>query len=798
MNRRGAEIAGVEFLKIWPVLLAVCVLAPSCAPGDEADRARIETIKSRLVPRIRQSTEFTPTPPVVEIGVEARAEALAKRYVELLRDRYIVVLEDDATLTLGPGAPASVASRHGAVPTHVYKHAIKGFAARLSATQRANLEADPQVRFIQPDGIMYVTTDVPIPTGIDRVDADVNPTANIDTSDDRVDVRVAIIDTGIDLDHGDLDVEGGFDFVSFDGVDTEGDDLHGHGTHCGGTVAAFDDDYDFGPTGYEKAVMGVAPGAKLWAVRVLDENGAGLVSDIIDGINWITGCVNGSDTACALTNAPQIKVANMSLGCECDDTDCWCDDACTGFANCNDALRYAIDTLVLAGVTLVTSAGNDSRDVGDEDTTCHVSPSCYDSPIVVAAMTDFDGKRGSASPCPDNCYYTSNTDDDISSYSNFGAQVDIIAPGTCITSTFHKTGCNDCVLADDQCGFPKVVCVTSPVSYKCCNNSNCNSGCSAEHSCGAGKNGLCYDGDGNVYCCIHGPYTMMSGTSMSSPHVVGGAALFIHEYHRNNGSYPSPDQVKDALTGNGESPPCGSGTGSWCTNLPGVPGLFVGEHRDSIEVSGYTVDDSILDGAGYGYVGTTTTTDYFYDGSQGVEMGVNDSDGGVHGYSMVNFCLSKHDLSDPLYDYFKASAYVRFDAHTDWTGFAISTEDGSDTDVWLYWWWIRADGTVLDELDRFGGASVFGTTSWHLVEITVDRRDPVSSNHTASLTVDTSVEASIPLETIWDWDDEGVGASDFGMRCLSFFSGVTDDTVQDMYVDRVYLRSLPGGTYDPP
>jgi subtilisin family serine protease len=760
-----------------PLLVAALALGltSSCSTDDDVDPAQVESIKLELISQPETPTAYSP--PVGTLDPDAQAEELAKKYVELLRDRYIVVLEENATLTTGNGDPEEVASRHGVTPHHVYRHALRGFSATLSEQQHETLEADPQVSFIQPDGLMYAT-DILVPTGIDRVDADLSPTARIDTTPGSVDVTVAIIDTGIDLDHPDLDVVGGRDFVSFDSVDTLGDDLYGHGTHCAGTVAAFDNGYDFGPSGYQEAVMGVAPGAPLWAVRVLDENGAGLVTDIINGIDFITGCVDGSDSSCP-TSARAIKVANMSLGCECDDTNCWCDDDCSG-VNCNDALREAINDMVAAGVTLVTSAGNDSRDVGT-DSSCLVSPSCYDSPIVVAAMTDFDGERGERSTCPSNCYYTSDTDDDISSYSNFGTQVDIIAPGTCIRSTYHRTGCNDCVLAAEQC-TGETACTTTPGSYKCC-NSACHNCSTTEYHCPAGKNGLCFGSStGDVYCCIHGPYTMMSGTSMASPHVTGGAALFIDAYHRNTGDYPTPAQVKAGLTTNGDALPCGSGTGSSCTSLPGTPGLFVGEHMDSIEGSGYTVDDMLLDGDGF----ASRTTSQALDGTQSVGMGVHDSTtGGTHGYSLVNFCLSKDDLANPIDDYFKASAYVRFDSHTDWTGFGVSTEDSPGHHAWLYWWWIRADGTVLDEFDRLGGASVFGTTDWHLVEITVDRR----SADVASLGVDGAVETDIPLSN-WDPTSEG-------MRCLFFFSGVTEDTYQDMYVDRVHVRAQPGGVYWP-
>ena len=748
--------------------LLVLLVSSSCATEDEVDPAFVESIRQRLTSPA--GDPILHSDPVVSLDTEEQAEYLAKRYAEFLRDRYIVVLDENAILTLGNGDPAAVANRHGVTPHHVYRHAVRGFSATLSAQQRENLQGDPQVKSIQPDSLLH-TTDLAVPHGIDRVDADLNPTAKIDTSDERVGVTVAIIDTGIHLSHGDLNVQGGIDLCTIDSppVDNGGEDVHGHGTHCAGTVGALDDGYNFGVSGYRQGVMGVAPGVPLWAVRVCDASGSCATSDIVDALDWITGCVDGSDTSCP-SGARDIKVANMSLGCECG-PDCYC-------GGTGDVKRIAIDAMAAAGVTLATSAGNDDTDVGTQGDGCLVTPSCFDTPIVVASMTDFDGTRGRLSTCPSNCYYTGDTDDDTASYSNYGSQVDIIAPGTCIRSTYHRTGCNDCVRACTDATYD-TYCEIATRQYTCCRNSSCSSCDGTTYDWPADKTGLCYDGDGNVYVCVHADYAMMSGTSMASPHVAGAAALFIDEYHRNNGAYPTPDQVKAALTTNGDALPCGTGTGSSCRDLSGTPGLFVGEHRDSIEVSGYSVD-ALLQGDGFAFGSTSQA----YDGTQSVEMGVHDvTTGGTHGYSLVKFCLTKNELDNPIDDYFRASARVRFDAHTDWTGFGISTEDGADTDIWLYWWWIRGDGTVLDTFDRLGGASVFGTTAWHLVEITVDRR----SANVASLGVDGTVETGIPLSN-WDPTSES-------MRCLFFFSGVTEDTDQGMYVDRVHVRSQPGGVY---
>ncbi|MBW2263015.1 MAG: S8 family serine peptidase, partial [Deltaproteobacteria bacterium] len=399
--------------------LLVLIVSSSCASGDAVDPAFVETIRQRLTSQA--GDPILHSPQEIALDVDERAEELAKKYTEFLRDRYIVVLDKNAILSLGNGDPAALANRHGVTPHHVYRHALRGFSATLSEQQLESLQSDPQVQSIQPDSLLH-TTDIPVPYGIDRADADLNPTARIDASDERVGVTVAIIDTGIDLDHADLNVQGGIDqcTVTGDPVDNGGNDVHGHGTHCAGTVGAIDDGYDFGPSGGLEAIMGMAPGVALWAVRVCDASGSCLDSDMIDGIDWIAGCVT-TPSSCP-PGAGNIKVANMSLGCECIETGCYCGDP--------DATRIAIDGLVAAGVTFVTSAGNDDTNVGTQGSGCLVTPACFDSPIVVASMTDFNGARGGGAGCPGNCGYSSNTDDDTASYSNYGAQVDIIAPGT--------------------------------------------------------------------------------------------------------------------------------------------------------------------------------------------------------------------------------------------------------------------------------------------------------------------------------------------------------------------------------
>ncbi|MGF1645308.1 MAG: S8 family serine peptidase [Kineosporiaceae bacterium] len=309
---------------------------------------------------------------------------------------YLVTLDRG----LEPGAAASAARRAvGAEVTHVYRHALRGYAARLTPAAAAQLDRTPGVTAVVPDRPVSIAAQT-VPTGIDRVDAEQSPTAAIDGIDTRVDVDVAIVDTGIDLDHPDLNVYSAGARNCSSGPSA--DDGNGHGTHVAGTVGALDNG-----TG----VVGVAPGARLWPVRVLSNSGSGSWSTVICGVDFITA------------NAASIEVANLSLGGGgSDDGNC-------GFTN-GDLLHQAVCASVAAGVTYVVAAGNSAAD------SATAVPASYDEVITVSALADFNGQPGGggAATC------RADEDDTFANFSNYGPDVDLIAPGVCILSTARGGG----------------------------------------------------------------------------------------------------------------------------------------------------------------------------------------------------------------------------------------------------------------------------------------------------------------------------------------------------------------------
>jgi subtilisin len=329
------------------------------------------------------------TPPGIE------ETPLAQQQARLIPDQYIVVFND--AVTDPPGLARAMAVAHGLELRHTYAHALKGFAAVVPAGRLAALRADPRVRYVTPDAVHHVHQQGELPTGIDRIEADLNASL---ISGDSVDADIAILDTGIDPDHPDLYQ---YRMVSFAGGNPT--DGFGHGTHVAGTAAALDDG---------AGVVGVAPGARIWAVKVCNNGGNCSVSDVVAGIDYVA------------QHADEIDVANMSLGgVGSDDGSCGRDN--------DDPEHQAICTAVVdSGVVFVVSAGNRSHDAAND------VPAAYDEVITVSALADFDGQPGGAGTptCRDD------QDDSFASFSNYGADVDLLAPGVCIESTWKQGGYN--------------------------------------------------------------------------------------------------------------------------------------------------------------------------------------------------------------------------------------------------------------------------------------------------------------------------------------------------------------------
>jgi subtilisin family serine protease len=324
--------------------------------------------------------------------------------------QYIITLKDSVATADVDTVVTRMSTGNGLGVLHTYKFAMKGFAATIPASKLVALRALPEVASIEQDTIVTLDPDEiqakpggdvgtfaqTLPTGINRIDGELSSTIAGNGSG-TVNVDVAVIDTGIQTNHPDLNVVGGKNC----NTGTSYADGNGHGTHVAGTIAAKDD---------ANGVVGVAPGARLWAVRVLSNSGSGTTSQVICGIDWVTA------------NAGTIEVANMSLGGSGTDSSC----------GGSDTYHNAICNSVNAGVTYAVAAGNSAANSNS------FRPATYAEVITVSALADFNGLAGggAASTC------RADVDDTFASFSNYGADVDIIAPGVCIYSTWLSSGYN--------------------------------------------------------------------------------------------------------------------------------------------------------------------------------------------------------------------------------------------------------------------------------------------------------------------------------------------------------------------
>lgn len=309
--------------------------------------------------------------------------------------RKIVVFKEDF---VNEADQSALVKEHGA---EKIKHLrlINGMAARLPPQAESALLRQAEVLRIDDDLIIQAS-DRPddsgkpdnnkgskllpapqpaevLPWGVDRINVDVVwPLTSSTFNATALGVKVAIMDTGIYLKHPDLqgNIKGQVNTIS---PTKSANDDNGHGTHVAGTVAAIDNDI---------GVIGVGPDISLYAVKVLDRNGSGWLSDLIEGLDW---CINNN-----------IQVINMSLGASSD----------------NQSFHDAIIRAYEAGIVEVAAAGNNGATNGLVD-----YPARYPETIAVSAV----GKNTNGS-----LYFAS--------FSSSGPQVDLAAPGVNVNSTYNN------------------------------------------------------------------------------------------------------------------------------------------------------------------------------------------------------------------------------------------------------------------------------------------------------------------------------------------------------------------------
>ena len=263
-------------------------------------------------------------------------------------------------------------------PLNVYSAGIQGFAVNLNDSEVAMLEKNPDVRGIWPDMMFILAKPAPSPTPLPTPEVTPPGITRVGGSAPYIGSKRAwIIDTGIDLDHQDLnvDVANGKTFVS---RTTTPNDDNGHGTHCAGIVAAKDND---------GGVVGVAAGAPVVPVKVLDKRGSGAMSVIIAGVDWVTSKGVAGDAA------------NMSLG-----------------GSVYEPLDLKVIAMAAKGIYTALAAGNESDDANNH------SPANAEGDYIYTI-----------SACDVN--------DNWASFSNYGnPPIDFCAPGVSILSTYNNGG----------------------------------------------------------------------------------------------------------------------------------------------------------------------------------------------------------------------------------------------------------------------------------------------------------------------------------------------------------------------
>jgi subtilisin family serine protease len=302
--------------------------------------------------------------------------------------KYIVAFKDSVE---HPGTVAHAqVDQHAGDMNAFFQTAFSGYAATLPKDGVALLRRDPRVQYVTVDQTVSVAA-VKASTGVRRVSAVSNSELSLDGIANRTaNVDVAIIDTGIDYKHKSLNVAGYFNCTTGTCIENSGTDGYVHGTHVAGIIGALDN--GIGSTG-------IAPGARIWSMKVFTDSGSGSESNIVKAVEWV------------VAHSSTIEVANLSIE-----------------GGPAVSLDKAINSAVESGVVVVVAAGNENVDANE------ISPASNPNAITVSAISDYNGLPGGKA-IPTECFPGAGPDDSKAEYSNWGSAIDIAAPGTCIEST---------------------------------------------------------------------------------------------------------------------------------------------------------------------------------------------------------------------------------------------------------------------------------------------------------------------------------------------------------------------------